>query len=213
MLSRAASGQPIVGCGLGCFVSTEMEGRGVKIHATAEVSPAAAIGMGTSVWNEAQVREGARIGRDCILAKGVYVDADVVVGDRVKLENRVSLFRGARLGSGVFVGPHSCLLNDKRPRATAPGGGLKRESNWIVSGVTVAEGASIGGGCTILPGVRIGRFAMVGAGAVVTRDVPDHGLVAGNPARLVGYVCECGYRLRADGTCAACLGPTQRMPA
>jgi UDP-2-acetamido-3-amino-2,3-dideoxy-glucuronate N-acetyltransferase len=176
----------------------------VMIHPTAEVSPQATVGDGTRVWNEAQVRAGARIGRDCILAKGVYVDADVVIADRVKLENRVSVFRGAHLDSGVFVGPHSCLLNDKRPRATTLAGDLKREDDWTVSGVTVAEGASIGGGCTVLPGVSIGRFAMVGAGAVVTRDVPDHGLVIGNPARLVGYVCECGGRLLQDGSCPAC---------
>jgi acetyltransferase-like isoleucine patch superfamily enzyme len=176
----------------------------VLIHPTAEVSPQATVGEGTRVWNEAQVRAGARIGRDCILAKGVYVDAEVVIGDRVKLENRVSVFRGAHLDSGVFVGPHSCLLNDKRPRATTPTGDLKREDDWTVSGVTVAEGASIGGGCTVLPGVFIGRFAMVGAGAVVTKDVPDHGLVIGNPARLVGYVCECGGRLLQDGSCPAC---------
>src|SRR6266705_1022028 len=96
-----------------------MGNRGVTIHQTAEVSPDAAVGAGTRVWNEAQVREGAQVGRDCILGKGVYVDSDVVVGDRVKLENRVSLFRGARVGSGVFIGPHSCLLNDKEPRSGA----------------------------------------------------------------------------------------------
>jgi len=178
----------------------------VMIHPTAEVSPQATLGGGTRVWNEAQVRAGAHIGRDCILAKGVYVDAEVVIGDRVKLENRVSVFRGSHLDSGVFVGPHSCLLNDKRPRATTLAGELKREEDWTVSGVTVAEGASIGGGCTVLPGVSIGRFAMVGAGAVVTKDVPDHGLVVGNPARLVGYMCECGGRLLPDGICPTCGG-------
>jgi acetyltransferase-like isoleucine patch superfamily enzyme len=177
------------------------------IHPTAEVSPQATVGEGTLVWNEAQVRAGARIGRHCILAKGVYIDTDVVIGDRVKLENHVSVFRGARLDSGVFVGPHSCLLNDKRPRATTPTGELKREEDWTVSGVRVAEGAAIGGGCTVLPGVSIGRFAMVGAGAVVTKDVPDYGLVVGNPARLVGYVCECGGRLLPDTTCVTCGRP------
>jgi len=144
------------------------------------------------------------VGRNCVLAKGVYVDTDVTIGDRVKLENRVSVFKGARLGDGVFVGPHSVLLNDKRPRAITPEGTLKTEEDWIVSGVTVEEGASIGGGCTLLPGVSIGRFAMVGAGAVVTRDVPEYGLVFGNPARLVGYVCECGARLSSDRVCSAC---------
>jgi acetyltransferase-like isoleucine patch superfamily enzyme len=176
----------------------------VRVHPSAEVSEEAEVGDGTAIWNEAQVRAGARVGRECLFGKGVYVDVDVVVGDRVKLENRVSLFRGARLGSGVFVGPHSCLLNDKRPRSLTPDGQLKDLADWIVSGVTVGDGASIGGGCTVLPGVTIGRYALVGAGSVVTRDVPDHGLVYGNPARLVGYACECGQRLGAGGLCPDC---------
>ncbi len=176
----------------------------VRVHPSAEVSEEAEVGDGTAIWNEAQVRAGARVGRECLFGKGVYVDVDVVVGDRVKLENRVSLFRGARLGSGVFVGPHSCLLNDKRPRSLTPDGHLKDLADWIVSGVTVGDGASIGGGCTVLPGVTIGRYALVGAGSVVTRDVPDHGLVYGNPARLVGYACECGQRLGAGGLCPDC---------
>ncbi len=139
-----------------------------------------------------------------MLGKSVYVDVDVAIGDRVKLENRVSVFKGARVESGVFIGPHSCLLNDKRPRAITPEGALKGPEDWTVSGVTVEEGASIGGGCTILPGVKVGRFALVGAGSVVTRDVPAHALVIGNPARVVGHVCECGARLAADGKCTAC---------
>jgi len=121
----------------------------VRVHPSAEVSEEAEVGDGTAIWNEAQVRAGARVGRECLFGKGVYVDVDVVVGDRVKLENRVSLFRGARLGSGVFVGPHSCLLNDKRPRSLTPDGQLKDLADWIVSGVTVGDGASIGGGCTV----------------------------------------------------------------
>jgi acetyltransferase-like isoleucine patch superfamily enzyme len=174
------------------------------IHPTAEVSADAQVGEGTRIWNVAQVREGARIGRDCILARGVYVDVGVVVGDRVKLENNVSVFEGARLEDGVFVGPHSALLNDRRPRAITPAGALKTRSDWEVCGVRLGEGASIGGGCTILPGITVGRFAMVGAGTVVTRDVPPHGLVVGNPGRLVGYVCVCGSRLAAAGSCLSC---------
>lgn len=173
------------------------------IHRTAEVSDAI-IGSGTKVWNEAQVRTGAVIGRDCVLGKGVYIDVDVKIGDRVKLENRVSVFRGARLASGVFIGPHTCLLNDKNPRATNPDGSLQTDSDWEARGVVVLEGASIGGGCVLLPGLNVGRFAMVGAGSVVTRDVPHHGLVYGNPARLVGYVCDCGSRLDPGGSCTSC---------
>ena len=177
------------------------------IHPTAEVSDAACVGDRTQIWNEAQVRHGARIGSDCVLGKGVYVDAGVIIGDRVKLENRVSVFKGARLADGVFIGPHTCLLNDRRPRAITPDGHLKGPEDWSVAGIIVGEGAAIGGGCTVLPGIGIGRFAMVGAGAVVTRSVPAHGLVVGNPARLVGYVCECGARLDIDGTCTHCARP------
>jgi acetyltransferase-like isoleucine patch superfamily enzyme len=175
-----------------------------RIHRTAEVSPTAVVGDGTQIWNEAQVRDGARIGTQCMLGKAVYIDVEVTVGDRVKLENRVSVFKGARIANGAFIGPHACLLNDKRPRAITPDGAFKGPDDWVVSGVTVEEGASIGGGSTVLPGVRIGRYALVGAGSVVTRDVPGHGLAFGNPARLVGYVCECGARLKADGMCSSC---------
>jgi UDP-2-acetamido-3-amino-2,3-dideoxy-glucuronate N-acetyltransferase len=175
-----------------------------RIHRTAEVSPSAIVGDGTQIWNEAQVRDGAHIGSECMLGKSVYIDVDVTIGDRVKLENRVSVFKGARVEDGAFIGPHSCLLNDKRPRAITPEGALKGPEDWTVSGVTVEQGASIGGGCTILPGVTVGRFALVGAGSVVTRDVPAHALVFGNPARVVGHVCECGGRLAADGKCTSC---------
>jgi UDP-2-acetamido-3-amino-2,3-dideoxy-glucuronate N-acetyltransferase len=164
----------------------------IFIHETARVSSEAEIGEGTRIWNEAQVRERARIGRECILGKGVYVGEGVRIGDRCKLENRVSLFEGATLEDGVFVGPHAAFLNDKRPRAITPDGRLKGPADWTVSPTRAQEGAAIGGGAMILPGVTVGRWAMVGSGAVVTRDVPDFGLVVGNPARLVAYVCRCG---------------------
>jgi UDP-2-acetamido-3-amino-2,3-dideoxy-glucuronate N-acetyltransferase len=167
----------------------------VQIHPTAEVSPQAQIGAGTKIWHQAQVREGARIGQSCIIGKGVYIDFDVVIGDRVKIQNGASIYHGVTIEDGVFIGPHACLTNDKFPRAITPEGQLKRDADWQVGKILIQYGASIGAGAIILPGVTVGRFAMVGAGAVVTKDVIAHGLVVGNPARLVGFVCQCGHRL------------------
>lgn len=167
----------------------------VQIHPTAEVSPQAHIGAGTKIWHQAQVREGARIGQSCIIGKGVYIDFDVVIGNRVKIQNGASIYHGATIEDGVFIGPHACLANDKFPRAITPEGQLKRDTDWEVGKILIQYGASIGAGAIILPGVTVGRFAMVGAGAVVTKDVIAHGLVIGNPARLVGFVCQCGHRL------------------
>lgn len=179
-----------------------------RIHPTAEVAPDAVVGPGTRIWHHAQVREGARVGSECILGKGVYVDHHVVVGNRVKLQNGVSVFYRAALEDGVFVGPHACLTNDRVPRAITPEGDLKAESDWEIGQTVVRYGAAIGSGAVVLTGLTIGRWAIVGAGAVVTRDVPDHGLVVGVPARLIGYVCACGQRLTAAGAgawrCAAC---------
>ena len=165
------------------------------IHQTADVSPHAQIGPGTRIWHQAQVRERARIGANCIVGKGAYIDFDVRIGDNVKIQNGVFVYHGVTLEDGVFVGPRVCFTNDRFPRAITPDGALKTDADWEVGMIVVRYGASLGAGAIILPDVVIGRFALVGAGAVVTRDVPDHGLVLGNPARLVGYVCACARRL------------------
>jgi UDP-2-acetamido-3-amino-2,3-dideoxy-glucuronate N-acetyltransferase len=165
------------------------------IHPTAEVSPKAMIGEGTHIWHQAQVREGASIGQNCIVGKGVYVDFDVVIGNNVKIQNGAQLYHGATLEDGVFIGPLVCLTNDRFPRAITSNGHLKTADDWEVGRILVRRGASIGAGAIVLPGVTIGRFALVAAGAVVTASVPDHGLVMGVTARLVGYVCACGRRL------------------
>jgi len=174
------------------------------IHPTADVSAEARIGEGTRVWHQVQVREGAVIGKHCILGKGTYVDKDVRIGDSCKLQNGVFVYHGFNLEDGVFLGPGVMLLNDKNPRAINPDGTPKDETDWQVSEGLIGHGAAIGGGAVVLPGVRVGRWALVGSGAVVTRDVPERGIVVGNPARLRGFACDCGHVLDARGSCANC---------
>ena len=176
----------------------------VRIHSTAEVAATATIGEGTSIWNQAQVRNGAHLGEQCIVGKNAYIDFDVQIGNRVKIQNNCSIYHGTTVEDGVFLGPHVVTTNDLYPRAINPDGTLKTDADWVVSPVTIGYGAAIGARSVILPGVNIGRFAMVGAGAVVTRDVPAHALAAGNPARLMGYVCACGHRLRRQGEGLRC---------
>lgn len=167
------------------------------IHPTAEVAEGVRIGEGTNLWNGVQVRPGAVIGRECNLGKDVYVDCGVLIGDRVKVQNGVSLYKGVTLEDGVFVGPHAAFTNDLWPRSITPDGRLRTEADWEVVPTLVRHGASIGAHATIVCGITIGRWAMVAAAAVVTRDVPEQALVAGAPARVTGYVCECGRKLSA----------------
>ncbi|HKW58986.1 MAG TPA: acyltransferase [Candidatus Dormibacteraeota bacterium] len=176
-----------------------MADRSVFVHPTAYVSREATIGAGTRIWHQAQVREGSRIGRQCILGKGVYVDKDVSIGDFCKLQNGVFVFHGFDLEDGVFLGPGVMLLNDKHPRAINLDGSPKADADWEVSQGLIGYGAAVGGGAVILPGVNVGRMAVVGAGAVVTRNVPERGIVAGNPARLRGFACDCGRPLQTRG--------------
>jgi len=185
------------------------------IHPTAEVEPGAEIGAGTRVWHRALVRAGARIGAGCRLGYGVFVDAGVVIGDKVKLQNRVSVYRGVTIEDGVFVGPHATFTNDRYPRAIAPDGSAISEADWQPLATLVRYGASIGAGAVVLPGLTIGRWAMVAAAAVVTADVPEQGLVRGSPARLAGYVCRCGRALAetdAGWRCRHC-GEVFDLPA
>lgn len=150
------------------------------------------IGKNTRIWHNAHVRKNAKIGSDCIIGKNVYIDEGVVIGNKVKIQNNVSVYKGVAIEDGVFVGPHVCFTNDKLPRAINPDGTQKNQTDWKIAKTTVKEGASIGANSTIICGVNIGKFAMIGAGSVVTKNVPDYALVYGNPAKFKGYVCKCG---------------------
>lgn len=177
-----------------------MERPEVRIHSTAQVSDQAEIGRGTQIWLHCQVRERVSIGEQCILGKNIYIDADVKIGNRVKIQNNVSVFHGVEISDGVFVGPHVCFTNDLYPRAVNPDLSLKSADDWTVSPTRVGKGASLGANSTIVCGKTIGDWALVAAGSVVTKDVPAYGLVRGNPARLVGYVCHCAKKIEASAS-------------
>lgn len=160
------------------------------IHPTSIIDPNAEVGEGSKVWVNVQIRERARIGRECILSKDVYIDHGVVIGDRCKIQNSVSIYNGVSIGDEVFVGPNACFTNDRVPRAVNP--------DWIVVPTVIERGASIGANATIVCGIRIGEYAMVGAGAVVTRDVEPFSLVVGNPAKKIGRVDHQGNRVESS---------------
>ena len=154
------------------------------IHETAIVEDAE-IGNGTKIWHFVHVRKGAKIGKNCIIGKGAYIDTKVEIGNNCKIQNFSTIYQGVNLGNNVFIGPHVCFTNDIYPRAT----------NWSkekIEKTLVKDGASISANSTIIAGITIGKYAMVGAGAVVTKDVPDYALVVGNPARVVGTVDKQG---------------------
>lgn len=163
-------------------------GKDYFVHPTAVVEEGAEIGEGTRIWHFAHVRKGAKIGKNCNIGKDVYIDVNVEIGDGVKIQNGVSVYRGVTLEDYVFVGPYAVFTNDMYPRSFS--------TDWQIVPTLVKRGASIGANATIVCGVTIGEYAMIGAGSVVTRDVPPHGLVYGNPAKLRGFVCYCGWPLR-----------------
>ena len=182
------------------------------VHPTAEVEPGAEMGAETRIWRQAHIRAHAHIGEQCNIGKGVYIETHVHIGSRVKIQNHVSIFEGVTIEDGVFIGPHVCFTNDMYPRAITPDGALKNAQDWQITPTLVKYGASLGAGSVIVCGITIGEFALVGAGAVVTKDVAPYTLVYGNPAHAHGYVCRCARRLtdvhRQDGKivgwCEAC---------
>jgi UDP-2-acetamido-3-amino-2,3-dideoxy-glucuronate N-acetyltransferase len=173
--------------------------QGPRVHATADVDDRAMLGDGTTIWHLAQIREDARLGEYCIIGRGAYVGPGVIIGDNVKLQNYALVYEPALLESNVFIGPAAVLTNDVYPRSVDVTGKLKRPDDWEAKGVIVREGASLGARVVVVAGCEIGRWALVAAGAVVTRDVPDFALVAGSPARRIGWVGRAGKRLLNAG--------------
>lgn len=170
-----------------------------RVQATADVDERAEIGAGTLVWHLAQVREGARVGSDCIIGRGAYVGPGVVVGDRVKIQNHALVYEPAVVGDGAFIGPAVVFTNDSFPRSVTPDGELKSADDWHAVGVVVGAGASIGARAVCIAPVRVGAWSMVAAGSVVTRDVAPFALVAGVPARRIGWVGRAGVPLASVG--------------
>jgi UDP-2-acetamido-3-amino-2,3-dideoxy-glucuronate N-acetyltransferase len=187
-----------------------------RIHPTADIEEDVVVGAGTGIWHRAQVRRGAHIGGECVIGRDAFIDEGVSLGNRVKVQNLALVYHGVTVEDGVFIGPNAILTNDRYPRAITATGALARADDWVVSPITLRTGCSIGAGAVVVAGVDVGRFATVGAGSVVTRSVPDHALVAGSPARRIGWVCACGQRLEAgdggparadhtgDARCPAC---------
>lgn len=170
---------------------------GFKAHPSAVIDEGARIGAGTRVWHFCHIMGSASIGADCNIGQNVYIDADVVIGNRCKLQNNVSVYKYVTLEDEVFCGPSMVFTNVFNPRAH-----IRRMDK--ARPTLIKRGASLGANCTIVCGVTVGRYAFVGAGAVVTRDVPDHALVFGSPARVRGWVCQCGEKLNAALVCDAC---------
>jgi len=178
----------------------------VYIHPKAIVE-SKSIGKGTRIWAFTHVMKGVAIGAHCNVGEHCFLETGVVIGDNVTVKNGNELWDGVTLAEGVFVGPNVTFTNDLYPRSPRLPQAASRYNNlqWRCP-TLVNEGASLGAGAIVLAGNVIGAFALVGAGALVTRDVPDYALVTGAPARVVGWVCQCGLQLRFEGATAACEG-------
>lgn len=165
------------------------------IHPSATIDPEAQVHASASIWGSAHVREHASVGSQSIIGGGAYIGVGVYIGSRVKIQDRALIYEPAVVEDGAFIGPGVILTNDLYPRSITPDGRLKTPANWKAEGVHVGQGASIGAGAICIAPMRIGMWALIGAGSVVTSDVPDFALVVGNPARHIGWVGRTARRL------------------
>lgn len=166
------------------------------VHNTAIVEDDAIIGTGTKIWHHAHIRSGCKIGENCNISKNCYIDYDTVIGSGVKIQNNVSVYHGVEIEDDVFVGPSAVFTNDFYPRAF--------KDDWKVTRTLIKRGASIGANATIICGNTVGEYATIGSGSVVTKDIKPHALVVGNPAKQIGWVCKCGYKLDKEFKCPNC---------
>jgi UDP-2-acetamido-3-amino-2,3-dideoxy-glucuronate N-acetyltransferase len=164
-------------------------------HGSVLVDDSAKIGTGTQIWHNSQIREKASIGKTCVIGRNVYVGPGVKIGSNCKIQNNALIYEPATMADGVFIGPGVILTNDQYPRAVNSDLSLKSGADWNPVGVSIDEGASIGAGSVCVAPVSIGRWALVAAGSVVTKNVPDFGLVGGVPARHLGWVGKKGHKL------------------
>jgi acetyltransferase-like isoleucine patch superfamily enzyme len=178
------------------------------VHPSAELGEGARVGLGSHVWRRVQLADGVQVGAECTLGTGVHLGAGTRVGNRVKIQNLVQVF-GADIQDEVILCPGVLIVEDPAPRAVTNAGALQTAQDWTARPVTVCRGCTIGAGAVLLPGVRVGAYAMVAAGSVVDRDVPPHALVGGNPHRQIGWVCVCGHRLTGT-TCIRCRARYRR---
>lgn len=168
------------------------------VHKSSYIDKNVTIGEGTSVWYFCHVSSGAKIGKNCNIGQNVFVDKNVIIGNNVKIQNNVSVYLGVSVGDGAFLGPSCVFTNVKNPRSLYP----RKMSEYLKT--KVGKGASIGANATIICGNDIGDYSFIGAGTVVTKDVPANSIVVGNPARQVGYICKCGNRLTLDKKIIKC---------
>jgi UDP-2-acetamido-3-amino-2,3-dideoxy-glucuronate N-acetyltransferase len=168
------------------------------IHPSSVIDENVIIGNNTKIWHFSHVSKNVSIGENCSLGQNVFVGNNVIIGNGVKIQNNVSIYEGVELEDFVFCGPSMVFTNDLTPRSKFPKGSSFYKKTLVM------YGATLGANCTIICGHTIGKWAMVGAGSVVTKDIPNYVLVVGNPARKIGYVCECGFRLKDDLICKQC---------